>query len=451
MCGIFFVFDQNATGAELGARYLDMAADYLKYRGPDGASSATGDHWVALHTLLSITGATKQPVVWQHGIALYNGEIYNDWQSYSPEYGDADLLRSALDADGAEAIMNLDGEYALIVLDESSQTLWLSSDTFRTKPIYYAIEGERIGCASYDYILKDAGFTAPVPLDANTVLQIDLRTMSIQKQHTLHVFRFDAAYVEEYDQFGEAFHEAVAKRAANIQRGLYVPLSSGHDSGLIAAELEAANIPFQAYGFEFAEVTDVIAARFKRLSENEIPGRFLAPSPSERADIKRQLIDGIPAFHLVVDDLGSNLYDHTDIRNVSGYVAAAYMARTARENGQLIALSGQGADEIISDYFNPFSNSRRSYFRGQWEKATKPWPNFFGGWNRVFLEATERIVGHYGIETRYPFLDRAVVQAFLDLSPEAKGRRYKGCISHRMDALNYPYHDRKIGFTGFAA
>jgi len=143
------------------------------------------------------------------------------------------------------------------------------------------------------------------------------------------------------------------------------------------------------------------------------------------------------------------VYEDDDVRNVTGFIAAAYIARLARSRGELIALSGQGADEIISDYYNPHSNSRRSVFRGEWEKATKPWENFYGGWNRLFLECNERIYGHYGIETRYPFLDHAVVQAFLNLTPDMKRKRYKGCIAHRMDQLNYPYHDRKLGFAGF--
>ena len=32
-------------------------------------------------------------------------------------------------------------------------------------------------------------------------------------------------------------------------------------------------------------------------------------------------------------------------------------------------MSGQGADEIISDYYNEFTNSRRSCFKGNWKLA----------------------------------------------------------------------------------
>lgn len=450
MCGIFFIFDPNTAGPKLDEQFRSSAVENLRFRGPDGVSALFGDCWFALHTLLSITGSTKQPCSWRDGIFLFNGEIYNDWLNYRDNYGDADFLSSMLDSDGITSLGQLDGEFACIVFDESHNHLHLLSDPFGTKPFYYAVQEGRVGAATFDYVLRDCGFCNPIRCPANSWLQIDLERGAVVSTQRLINFDFNACQVDSYDPFGEAFSLAIEKRSKRAQRKIYVPLSSGHDSGLIAAELENQGIVYTAYGFEFGEVANVINDRYHRLIDKGLNATLLSPDEKHVSDVRRQLHEQIPPFHIAVDDNTSTYHDD-DARNIPGFVASAYMARLARSNDEVICLSGQGADEIISDYYNEHTNSRRSYFKGHWERATAPWPNFFGGWNRVFLEGSERVTGHFGVETRYPFLDPLVIQQFLNLTPELKGRRYKACISHRLDQLKFPHHDRKIGFNGFEA
>ena len=64
-----------------------------------------------------------------------------------------------------------------------------------------------------------------------------------------------------HDMTAEQELAALKKRAENIQQGLYVPLSSGHDSGLIAAELVHLGIGFHAYGFRYGDVIPPINNR----------------------------------------------------------------------------------------------------------------------------------------------------------------------------------------------
>jgi hypothetical protein len=45
-----------------------------------------------------------------------------------------------------------------------------------------------------------------------------------------------------------------------------------------------------------------------------------------------------------------------------------------------------------------------------------PWGNFYYGSQWSYLMKEECIAGSLGIETRYPFLDRRVVQEYLNLS-----------------------------------
>ena len=448
MCGIIFISDLATTGQYLTEAYGDITAGLLKFRGPDAVRGITGEHFFAQHSLLSVTGSTPQPCRWRDGIFLFNGEIYNEWEKYSELYGDADFLKRILDQEGIEVLKRLDGEFALVVFDEARNLVHLCSDTFGTKPLYFALEGKRFGAATFDYVLHDCGFSETVRVPANSWITIDLHAEEIHSIVSVFQFDFCSPNERDYAGFSHAFSAAISKRALNVKCAIHVPLSSGHDSGLIAAELIDQNINFSAYGFIFGEVEEVIVERFRRLRQTGLRAELLDPSNLELTEIESTLIAQLPAFHLTVGETPA-LYEQPDFRHVPGFISSAYIARLARSRGEIICLSGQGADEIISDYYNEHSNSRRSFFRGNWEAATKPWPNFFGGWTKVFLEASERVVGHFGIETRYPFLDRQVVQSFLNLTPEAKGRAYKACMSDRLKQLQFPMHNRKIGFNGF--
>jgi len=64
-----------------------------------------------------------------------------------------------------------------------------------------------------------------------------------------------------------------------------------------------------------------------------------------------------------------------------------------------------------------------------------------------YLMKEECIAGSLGIETRYPFLDRELVQEYLWLKPELKNKEYKAAIKDYLDDFSYPYHNSKIGFN----
>jgi asparagine synthetase B (glutamine-hydrolysing) len=59
----------------------------------------------------------------------------------------------------------------------------------------------------------------------------------------------------------------------------------------------------------------------------------------------------------------------------------------------------------------------------------------------------EHVAGSYGIEARYPFLDRRVVQEFLALEHRLKNARYKSALREYLESRAFPTaFDVKIGF-----
>jgi asparagine synthetase B (glutamine-hydrolysing) len=123
----------------------------------------------------------------------------------------------------------------------------------------------------------------------------------------------------------------------------------------------------------------------------------------------------------------------------------------AKKEGKKINLSGSGADEIFSDYgFNGVKKFQHSNFGGLFPEDLSsifPWASFYGSSMISYLAKEEYIAGSYGIETRYPYLDKDVVQEFLWLHHTLKNSNYKSVLYEYFTKYNYPVKlDTKNGF-----
>ena len=141
----------------------------------------------------------------------------------------------------------------------------------------------------------------------------------------------------------------------------------------------------------------------------------------------------------------------------NGAIGLGYICSRARGVGQLIYLSGNGADEIFSDYgFEGVKHFPHSTIGGKYPKHLEevfPWKNFFDNTQRAYLAKEEYVAGSYGIEGRYPFLDKMVVQEFLWLKPNLKNSNYKSVLHQYLDMHMYPFDkQQKVGFNcGFTS
>ena len=76
-----------------------------------------------------------------------------------------------------------------------------------------------------------------------------------------------------------------------------------------------------------------------------------------------------------------------------------------------------------------------------------PWHSFYDGTQIKYLNKEEYVAGHFGIETRYPFLDKYLVQEFLWLHPRLKNSKYKSALDEYLTTNNFPFAKEKIGFN----
>jgi asparagine synthetase B (glutamine-hydrolysing) len=222
---------------------------------------------------------------------------------------------------------------------------------------------------------------------------------------------------------------------------MFVGMSSGYDSGAIACELEKQNIDFKAYSITNNENNEILDARLKLISNKEP----FSMTPIEFEKWKQELRNNCEDFYYQ-----DQFFDY-NIKKDQASMGLASICSRANKEGRRIYFSGQGADEIISDYgFGGKKIYKHSSFGGLFPQNLQdffPWHSFWDGTQIQYLNKEEYVAGHFGIETRYPFLDKDLVQEFLWLSADLKNSKYKSCLDEYLKVNNFPYQpSEKRGF-----
>jgi asparagine synthetase B (glutamine-hydrolysing) len=387
----------------------------IRFRGPDLTNVLSAGGLTFVHNLLSTTGATTpQPFVDGDVLCVYNGQIYN--QRY--ERSDGEVLIPLYREHGPGFARQLDGEFAIALYDFARGRVVFATDPFKSKPLF--VNG--IECASYR---SGVGGEKARP---NEIVVKDLQGTIVSRET---VYRWDWEQAKtHYDDWIAAFEAAVFKRAKSE---CFIGLSSGYDSGGIACALLEHGVTFKAFIYAENEERNVLAARAAR-----VPHEYFVPDPALRSWL-RDNVDNEP-YTIQVDGKTTSMRVLDD----GATLGLATFARAAAGEGRKVALSGQGADEILSDY-SPWP--AQSELRGRFPEDLRPWANFNDSCQESYLMKEEYASGAFGIETRYPYLDVAVVQEFLSLSAEAKNRHYKAPLREYLRRHDFPYEEGvKRGF-----
>ena len=421
----------------------------LRLRGPDHLSKIQVDDFYISHSLLSITGKiVPQPLIKNNIVCLYNGEIYNH-----EEFGDYDSDGKAIiDAYikyGEVFPRYLDGEFALILYDPSRSVLIISTDTFRTKPIYYSLEGKSFGCSSYKTPLEKAGHRNIQKLPPNTTRTI-YTTDFVSTDRTVTDFDLEQKN-NSFDGWISAFEESIRKRTKNCREKIFIGLSSGHDSGAICNELTRQDTAFKAYSVMGDENDSIVNERKKIIESNNHHHQYLFKEQSAYIEAHNYIEENTePYTYSIYSDVG-DYNENCRLVDDSGSNWLSWVFKHAKQDGYKVCLSGGGADEIISDYgFNGNRYFLHSNFGGVFPddlSAIFPWASFFGSSMESYMMKEEYVGGAYGIETRYPFLDKKVVQEFLNLDKDLKNSNYKSVIHEYLTRYKFPFSpNTKTGF-----
>ena len=422
----------------------------LSNRGPDSTNSIVHESFVFMHNLLSMTGDfTIQPIVKNNVVYLFNGEIYN-YLEYGNYSSDVYMLIDMYEKHQDDFIKHLDGEFAIIIADFNKKTILFSTDIFGIKPLYYCLEDNNFNACSYKEPLQELGCKNIIKCLPNSLMKYNLETYEIIK--ISNVFDFDLnQHKNNYDDWTNAFLNAIKKRFYNQKHDIILPLSSGHDSGAISCAFDLLGIDYISYSFVKSEDSSVIEERIKRrLKLTRDPQRVYFKdylNNNERENAKKLISDKCSLI-TYGENTDFNKHTHVGIED-SGAQGLAFLlnhVKRANKNIKILA-SGQGGDEICTNLQTyKFGTPNPAKFPEDLSSVF-PWNNFFYGAQSSYLFKEESISGGFGIEGRYPFLDKKVVQEFLWLKADLKNRYYKAPITNFLIDNDYPYFSGKLGFN----
>lgn len=375
MCGIVAIFSRREP---IEPAALVRATDRLRHRGPDGEGLwISPDRRIGLgHRRLSIIDLATgdQPIASEdaHARIVVNGEFYGYEAIQRELEASGHRLRTRSDSEialhlyedlGAECLHRLRGEFAFVLWDERSRTVFAARDRFGIKPLFYAWHDKTLFIASEVKALFAAG--VPARWDAESfyhaltsaggqertlfagIRQIPPGHYMIATQERVRITQYwDFNFRDEHfpppqrsdedwaAEFRGALDEAVRIRLrADVPVACY--LSGGIDSCAVlglAARHQAR--PIRAFNISFDT---------PQLDEKEIAREMAAKAGAE-----------FVAIPVGQDDLADHFADaieqaETLCNNAHG-VAKYLLSRVVRDAGFKVVLTGEGADEILAGY-----------------------------------------------------------------------------------------------------
>jgi len=377
MCGIAGVFGQADEG--LAREFCRI----LEHRGPDDSGwyvSGAGPVTLANRRLaiLDLSPAGHQPMFasGERYVLVYNGELYNfqDLAARLQTGGsrfrsrcDTEVLAEALAEWGAAALPDLNGMFAFAQWDTTGRRGLLARDPFGVKPLYYSeLPGGRLIFASEIKALLAHPEVSPA-LDPSALEDYlaflwtpEPRTLfaGIQKlpaghyldwhdgRYTIHrYFDLPAGPAEALpDREAAAALREHLTRAVRRQRISDVPvgllLSGGLDSSALLAAVAADGgsgvrcytAAFPAQDNAYDQFTDDLP--FARAVARHFGARL------QEFDIRAQVAELLPKLLYYLDE------PLADPAIINTYL----ISQQARQDGAIVLLTGQGADELLGGY-----------------------------------------------------------------------------------------------------
>ena len=427
---------------------------YLKFRGPDDTTIIHDEvnNFTFIHNLLSMCGdVTPQPFLEDGIVCLYNGEIYN-YKDFGDYKSDGYCLIDLYKEYGIDFVKKLDGEFALCLMDFNKDRIVMAVDPFKTKPLFYSNEGQSFGCSTFRTPLEITNHNEIKKAKPNTAMVFQISDSSLIDE--FEICKFDLnQHKDSFDDWDRAYIDSMIKRTSDTTQKIFIGLSSGYDSGAICAELLRQNIEFKAYTVNGkTENVRILDERHKLINESDNALlENLYKSNYIRELHRNQIKSGTEEFLWTIESSSTDYKETDPLWDNRGSAWMSLVCDKAIKDDRKVYLSGIGPDEIYADYgFKGKKFAQHSNFGGLFPKDLSkifPWPSFYNSSMESYIAKEEYVSGMYGIEARYPFLDKKVVQEFLWLTPELKNMYYKSVLHNYFSKNDYPFAEgQKVGF-----
>jgi len=389
MCGITGIFAFNLVG-KFNKIHVTNATMALAKRGPDFQDIYI-DEWVGLgHRRLSIidtTAVANQPM-WDESnryCIVFNGEIFN-FQELKKEleikgytffsHSDTEVLLKLFIDQQEKCLNKLNGFFSFCIYDKVEQTFFIARDRYGIKPLIYLFDEDKFLFASemkailhygiektidraslYTYLqlnyipAPDTIFPNVKKLLPGHYMKISRQTQDIQPYYTIPYHRERTennamTYDDAKEKLKSLLESSVQRRLiSDVPLGAF--LSGGIDSSVITAlaskhkpDLHTFSIGFRDEKF-FDETgyANLVAKHFK--TEHTV-------------------------FSLTNDDLYTHVHDvlnYIDEPFADSSAINVYILSKQTRKHATVALSGDGADELLAGY-NKHEAFRRIIHKG---------------------------------------------------------------------------------------
>jgi len=369
MCGIVGFNTKNTT-------VLNSMLQSIKHRGPDDNGVYESDEFSLGHVRLSILDLSfhgHQPMIYEHLVMVYNGEVYNFKEIKEELIKDGYVFQSETDSEvilkayhqwGIKAVDKFIGMFAIAIYDTKNKTVTLIRDRVGVKPLYYYFDGKDFVFGSelkpiMEYkkdlsVNKDAlyeffqfGYISSnlsifencfkVPAGHYIEFEIDTLRLKIKEYWSIVPFfnlpKFEKSEEELVDELENLLIDAFKYRmVSDVPVGVF--LSGGIDSSVVAAILQKhyGNIHTFTIGFKEAKYNEATYAKqvAQYLGTNHTE-KFL--DSSQAKEILERFVD---------------IYDEP-FGDSSG-IPTTIVSQVARDTGIKVVLSADGGDEIFCGY-----------------------------------------------------------------------------------------------------
>lgn len=383
MCGITGIFAFNLVG-KFNKIHITAATMSLEKRGPDFQDIYI-DEWVGLgHRRLSVIDTSEkanQPMWDSSGryCIVFNGEIFNyrelrrtleaKGMVFRSE-SDTEVLLQAYILDQEACLEKLNGFFAFCIYDKHNQSFFLARDRFGVKPLLYLFDEDKFIFASemksmlrygidkaldytslvtylqLNYIpAPDSILTNVKKLLPGHYLKIESRRISVQRWYTIPREKTEHAGTSSYDaakaRFASLLETAVQRRlVADVPLGAF--LSGGVDSSVITGLASRHKPDIQTFSIGFKDAPFFDETAYAR-------------------EVSKHFNTHHTVFSLTNKDLFAHLNDvlqYTDEPFADSSAINVYILSKETRKHATVALSGDGADELLGGY-----NKHEAFYR----------------------------------------------------------------------------------------
>jgi len=383
MCGIIgnFSFQQETALSEELFRQLNQTQEH---RGPDGGDIyVKGNIFLGTRRLAVIDIDTgDQPMISADGrhVIVFNGEIYNFKDLRKELIGQGHVFRTESDTEvllhlyrqqGPAGLSRLNGMFAFAIWDDQTKELFIARDRMGVKPLYYAMNEQRLFFSSeltpiycsglfsltwdhetisnylaYWYVCEPKTIFQEIKqLPPGHYAVVSSGRMQIspwwkipaEKETTI-------SFSHACESLDGLLEDAVKLRMhADVPVGVF--LSGGIDSGLIASYARAY-APGRLKTFSIG---------FKEKTYNELPQ---AKCTADALDVD---FNAVHMDALSVDDIEKVIAAFDEPLGNASFFPTYFLAGAARGSLKVV-LSGDGGDELFGGY----PTYQASYYLKAW-------------------------------------------------------------------------------------